>query len=165
MNAKDVLLSVYGMNERTLNAYLADLGDADLLLRPVAGQNHIAWQLGHLISSERFMLEAIKPGSSPALPDGFDQAHGRDPAATTSDDPGQFQTKDRYLQLWNAQREATKSVLSVLSDADLDAPAPERFRQNFPTVGGVFQLMGSHVLMHVGQFVSVRRKLGKPVAI
>ncbi len=33
-----------------------------------------------------------------------------------------------------------------------------------PTVGAGFALMGNHMLMHVGQFVSVRRKLGKPIA-
>jgi len=34
-----------------------------------------------------------------------------------------------------------------------------------PTVGATFNLIGSHVGMHVGQFVSVRRKLNKPVAL
>ena len=29
-----------------------------------------------------------------------------------------------------------------------------------PTVGDVLGMTGSHVLMHVGQFVPVRRKLG-----
>ena len=57
MNAKDVLLQTIGMGDHILNAYLGDLSDADLLLRPVEGQNHIAWQLGHLISSERSMVE------------------------------------------------------------------------------------------------------------
>ncbi len=35
----------------------------------------------------------------------------------------------------------------------------------WPTLGAVLLLAGSHVLMHSGQFVSVRRKLGKPIAI
>ncbi len=64
-----------------------------------------------------------------------------------------------------AQRDATKAVLDALTDADLDAPAPERLRRMCPTVGTVFNLTGNHVLMHVGQFVAVRRKLGKPVVI
>ena len=65
-----------------------------------------------------------------------------------------------------AQRDATKAVLDGLSDAELDAPGPERFRQMAPTVGVVMLLIGNHVLMHVGQFVSVRRHArSKPVAI
>jgi hypothetical protein len=163
MNAKDVIRQSFGLNDSILNAYLGDLTDADLLLRPVEGQNHIAWQLGHLIDSERNMVEGIKPGSSPALPEGFSEAHSRD--ACTSDDPKQFATKQQYLELYQAQRAATKEVLEGLSDADLDAPAPERLRKMVPTVGGTFGLIGHHVMMHVGQFVSVRRKLKKPVAM
>ena len=37
-------------------AYVQDLADADLLLRPVPGINHIAWQLGHLITGSKKML-------------------------------------------------------------------------------------------------------------
>jgi hypothetical protein len=163
MNAKDALFNNLGFGDRLVNAYLDDLSDADLLLRPVEGQNHIAWQLGHLISSERNMLEGIKPGASPALPEGFDEAHNRD--ATTSDDRSKFLSKQRYLELYQAQRAASRKVLEELSEADLDAPAPERVRRMVPTVGATFGMVGSHVLMHVGQFVSVRRKLKKPVAI
>src|SRR3954454_11527998 len=163
MNAKDVIRQTMGLNENIMNSYLADLEDADLLLRPVEGQNHIAWQLGHLIESERQMVEGIKPGTCPPLPEGFAESHNRD--ATKSDDPKQFWTKQQYLELFNKQREATKKLLEEMADAELDAPAPERIRRMCPTVGATFNLIGGHVGMHVGQFVSVRRKLGKPVAI
>jgi hypothetical protein len=165
MNAKDAIRGVYGTADTILSRYLADLSDADLLVRPVPGQNHIAWQLGHLIGAERNFVEAIKPGLSPALPEGFEQAHGRDEATVASDDPKQFSPKETYLRLYQAQRQATLKLLDGLSEADLDAPAPERFRQFFPTVGAVMMLAGTHALMHVGQFVGVRRKLGKPIAI
>jgi hypothetical protein len=32
-----------------------------------------------------------------------------------------------------------------------------------PTVGALFLLGANHELMHAGQFVVVRRKLGKPI--
>ena len=163
MNAKDVMMHQYGMSDHILQAYLGDLSDADLMVRPVEGQNHIAWQLGHLISSERSMVESVKPGSSPSLPAGFDEAHNKE--ASTSDDPKQFATKEKYLELFKAQRAATKAVLESLSDSDLDAPGPERMIKMVPTVGLLFGMMGQHVMMHVGQFVSVRRQLKKPVAI
>jgi uncharacterized damage-inducible protein DinB len=165
MHAKDAIRQTYGMSDMILQKYLADLADADLLVRPVAGQHHIAWQLGHLIDAERSMIEAIKPGSCPPLPDGFSEAHSRDEASTRSDDPQRFRTKDEYLRLMKAQRAATERVLEGLSDADLEAPAPERMRSMWPTVGAVLNLVGNHVMMHVGQFVGVRRKLNKPIAI
>jgi len=163
MTAKDAIRYPMMMSDNIVNSYLGDLTDADLLLRPVEGQNHIAWQLGHLISSERSMIEGIKPGSCPPLPAGFDEAHSRD--NTTSDDPSKFSTKAQYLDLLQAQRKATMAVLEGLSDADLDAPGPERMQKFCPTVGSVLNLIGGHVLMHVGQFVSVRKKLKKPVSI
>ena len=163
MGPKDVIQHTFGMGDHILNSYLADLSDTDLLIRPVEGQNHIAWQLGHLISSERMFVEGVKPGSCPALPEGFDQAHNKE--GSRSDDPKQFATKQQYLDLFKAQRAATLKVLAGLSDADLDKPGDERFRQICPTVGATFGLLGQHVLMHVGQFVGVRRKLKKPVTI
>lgn len=163
MDAKDVIRMSIASSDQILNAYLKDLSDDELRLRPIEGMNAIAWQLGHLISSERSMVEAIKPGSSPGLPEGFDQAHSRDTA--DSADPAKFRSKDEYLRLFDAQRKATLAVLDGLQDAELDRPAPERMRSMFPTVGAVMLLTGNHVLMHVGQFVAVRRKLKKPVAI
>src|SRR5262249_375698 len=147
MNAKDAIRGVYGFADMVLNRYLADLSDADLLVRPVPGQHHIAYQLGHLIGAERNFVESIKPGLSPALPGGFGEAHGRDEASVSSDDPKPFSPKETYLNLYKAQRQATPSLLDSLSEADLDAPSPERFRQFLPTVGAVMTLVGTHVLM------------------
>jgi hypothetical protein len=165
MNAKDVILFNFGMSDRLVSRYLEDLTDADLLVRPVDGQNHIAWQIGHLIHSERSMVEMIRPGSCPALPEGFEAAHGRDEASTRSDDASRFLKKDEYLALMKKQREATKAVLESFTDAEMDGPAPERFAKMLPNAGSVLAMVGTHVLMHVGQFVSVRRALKKPVTI
>src|ERR1700760_3937994 len=74
MHPKDLIRQNLDFSDRLVKAYVEDLDDESLLLRPVEGMNHIAWQLGHLISSERRMVEAIKPGSCPALPEGFDAA-------------------------------------------------------------------------------------------
>src|SRR3712207_1174139 len=120
MTAKDAIRQSLDGSDMILNGYVNDLADADLLLRPVEGMNHIAWQIGHLIASERMMVEGVKPGSCPPLPDGFEQAHDRE--NTRSDDRSQFRTKDEYLRLMREQRAATKAVLDGLSDAQLDAP-------------------------------------------
>jgi len=162
MHAKDVIRQNIQGSDMILRKYVEDLEDGDLKLCPVEGMNPIAWQLGHLIVSERKMVEAIKPGSCPALPEGFDEAHSR---KAEEADPASFRTKDEYLKLWGAQLAATLKVLDALTDVELDAPSEERMRQMWPTVGAVMNLQGQHPLMHVGQFVAVRRHLKKPVAI
>lgn len=163
MNAKDVINHTFGHSDRVLKYYINDLEDAELQLVPLDGMNCIAWQLGHLISSERGMVEGIKPGSCPPLPAGFDENHGKNKGQT--DNSANYLSKNEYIALLDAQREATKAVLESLSESDLDAPAPEMMRRLCPTVGSVMLLVGNHALMHVGQFVAVRRKLNKPVVI
>ena len=39
---------------------------------------------------------------------------------------------------------------------------PESMRAYAPTVASVLTLLGTHLLMHAGQFVPIRRKIGKP---
>jgi hypothetical protein len=163
MTAKDVLKSHMDMAQMVLTRYLADLSDADLMRRPAPTANHLAWQLGHLINSENGLVNMVCPGVSPALPAGFADQHGK--GATGIDDPGRFLTKQQYLELFAKQREATKTALAGLADADLDKPGPDAMKRLCPTVGSVFVLIGNHPMMHAGQFATVRRILGKPIVI
>jgi hypothetical protein len=146
-----------------LTTYVNDLDDGDLLRRPAPGCNHLAWQLGHLISSEVGLLNGVCPGQAAELPAGFTDRHSKGNCA--SDDPSQFCTKQQYLDLYQKVRASTRAALEKLSDADLDQPSPEWIRPRFPTVGHVVNLIGTHPMMHAGQFVVVRRQLGKPVVI
>lgn len=159
MNAHGALRNALATGEMISLGYLNDLSDEDILVRPVPGTNHIAWQLGHLIAAENGMMEETCPGSMPALPAGFGDKHNSDTAA--SDDPQAFLSKDEYLRLYREQREATLKGLDSLNEADFDRPAPERFRQYAPTVGAVIGMQASHWLMHAGQWAVIRRKLGR----
>lgn len=159
MNAKDAIRETIELARKLTRDYVGDLSDAELLLRAVPGMNHIAWQLGHLITAEREMLVSIG-ADMPSVPSGFAEAHGKEAAA--SDDPSKFRTKAEYLGLMEVIRAGTLKALSRWPEADFDKPGPEPMRSYAPTIGAVFNLIGSHELMHAGQFVAVRRKLGKP---
>ncbi|WP_337175182.1 DinB family protein [Paludisphaera sp.] len=161
MTAKDLIRGALATSEMIMARYLEGLGKDDLLIRAVPGMNHIAWQVGHLIDSERGMIEAIRPGSSPALPAGFAEAHSRDNAS--DDDATKFLAPEEYLALWNAQRTATKALLESLPDEELDRADP-KFPSFTPTVGQLLHLAANHPVLHAGQFVAVRRKLGLPIA-
>jgi hypothetical protein len=62
-------------------------------------------------------------------------------------------------------RAATLSALDAASDVDFDKPGPESMRDYAPTLGSVFVMIGTHEIMHAGQYVPVRRKLGKPIVM
>lgn len=163
MNTQQAIRATMDTSSIVLSRYLEDLSDADLMTRPGPGCNHLAWQLGHLIASENQLLEAVAPGCAVELPAGFAEKHNK--ATTGDDNSANFCTKQEYLDLFEKVHAATFAVLDKLSDADLDQPAPENFRSMFPTAGHIIILIATHGLMHAGQFVPVRRALGKPVVI
>ena len=69
MTGKEAVKAVLTSTKNWLNMYVADLSDADILVRPVPGANNIAWQLNGepfisfenlhaLYSPLRLMIEA-----------------------------------------------------------------------------------------------------------
>lgn len=160
MNTREAIKLGLAWGDMVCNSYLQDLTDAELLVRPIPNTNHIAWQLGHLIRSERDMVEAIRPGNGPALPAGFVELHNNETA--TSDDPSKFLKKSEYQTAAVSVRQAALKTLDQVSDAELDLPAPAPWSEYTKSIGDLFALMGAHWLMHAGQWAIVRRKLGRP---
>lgn len=159
MNAHGAIKNVLAGADRLTTRYLDDFSDADLLVRPVPGANHVAWQLGHLIAAEHGLVESVCPGAMPPLPEGFAEKHSNETAG--SDDASAFLKKAQYVDLYRQQRAATLKALDSLSEADLDRPGPEKYRGFVDTVGAVFTMQGGHWGMHAGQWAIVRRKLGR----
>src|ERR1700693_2320543 len=116
MNAKQAIQTALQGTQHMLAMYVGDLSDADLLIRPVPNANHIAWQLGHLISSERGLAKVLPGAAYPELPAGFDEQHNGKNAGS---DKG-FGTKADYVNLFTKTREATLAALNKMNDADLD---------------------------------------------
>lgn len=160
MDSRGAIRGSYQMADMIYQGYLADLTDAELMVRAVPGINHIAWQLGHLIASENAIISGVCPGALPALPAGFAEQHSKE--KSTSDNAADFLTKAEYLRLAAEQREGVLAALAKQTDADFDKPGPESMKDYAPTVGAAFNLIGSHWLMHAGQWAVVRRKLGRP---
>ena len=157
--ATNVIRSSLDMASYCVKSYLEDLTDADLLIRPTEGANHMAWQLGHLITAEHSLINMVCPGSMPDLPAGFAEHYTKETAGL--DDASKFHTKDVYLKLMDEQRAGTLAALEKLSDEALDMDAPEAVRDYAPTVAATFALQSAHWMMHSGQWVIVRRQLGR----
>jgi hypothetical protein len=156
--AKNLICGTIEMAHWIVRAYVEDLTDADLLVRSVPTANHIAWQMGHLIGSNQQMLAGIGRETF-ALPAGFADAYTKDTAG--SNDPAEFATTAQYLAWMDQAKAASLAAVAATPDADLDAPAPEAMREYAPTIGSALMLTATHWLMHAGQFVPIRRKLGK----
>lgn len=161
MNSKQAFRSSMNVSDFLVYRYLEDITPEELLARPAPGANHIAWQLGHLISAERNLVEAAAPGSMPELPAGFADRHKKEKAA--SDNRADYLSKDEYLRLAKEIRAATLRALERLSEADLDKPATGRVPPFVKCAGDCFATIGPHWSLHAGQWVVLRRKLGRPV--
>jgi DinB superfamily len=161
MGPKDVIKQALDTSDFILKSYVSDLADADLRLKPIDGMHPIALQLGHLILAEQMLVDLVKPGAGPKLPDGFKEAHDLKNKELT--DEG-FLTKDKYLEMLSAQRAVTLAVLVEIPDADLSDTRNGTLPPWASTVGAALLMAGMHSLNHTGQFVAVRRMLKKPIA-
>ena len=158
MQAKDVITQVFEMGNTITRSYVDDLNDADLLVRSVPAANHIAWQLGHMINSTNHMLTGLGH-AAPNLPASFAEAYTKE--TSKSDDPARFASHAQYTALLDQTKSAVLAAIAATPEGALDQPGPEAMRDYASTVGAVLTLMGQHWLMHAGQFVPIRRKLGK----
>lgn len=157
MNVYDAIRMVLKSADQICLGYVQDLSDQELMERPHPACNHVNWQLGHLIVSEHELINLVSGKSMPPLPDGFARKYSKD--MSHSDDSQAFATKDELLRVQKEQRAGTLAALEKVSESDLDKPSGVHYA---PTVGAVYSTIGSHWLMHAGQWVIVRRKFGKP---
>jgi len=159
MNAKDAVRATMGTADFFVDSYLGDITPQEMLVRPARGANHLAWQLGHLISAETRLVEAAAPGSMPALPEGFAERHSKETAA--SDNSADFLSKDEYLKLAKTTRAATLKALDKIGEAELDKPVTGRVPPFVKKIGDCFSTVGGHWILHAGQWVVLRRHLGR----
>ena len=159
MNAKDAIRATMNTGDFMIDSYLSDITPQEMMIRPAPGANHLAWQLGHLISAETRLVEAAVPGSMPPLPEGFTERHSKEKA--TSDNAGDFLSKDEYLELAKAVRAATLKVLDTQTEEDLNKPVAGRLPPWIKRAGECFVTAGGHWLLHAGQWVVLRRHLGR----
>jgi hypothetical protein len=159
MNANEAIKIGIDMSDMISKMYLEDMTDEELMIRPDPNCNHIKWQLGHLIAADNEMVNGCLPGTLPPLPTGFKEKYSKEQSG--SDDPNAFHSKSQLLELYASQRDAIRAALAKLKDEDLDKPSPESMQSYAPNTGAVFSMLGSHWVMHAGQWAVIRRQLGR----
>ena len=161
MDTREALITNLKTSAMVCGTYLEDLTDEEAMQRPHPKCNHVNWQIGHLIASEHGMASAC--GEIPALPEGFADKYSKETAS--SDNAADFVPKSELMKIAAAQHEAVVKVVGGMSDEDLDKPGPEAMRSYAPTMGALVNMLGSHWMMHAGQWVVVRRQLGRDIVI
>ena len=163
MKTSEAIKNNYQTAQMVCGTYLGDLTDAEAMQRPHAGCNHINWQVGHIIASENKMGNAVVADGIPALPDGFSEKYSKETG--DSDNAGDFVPFSELLTIAKTQGDAVVAMIDGLADDQFDAPGPEEMQAYAPTMGALCNMMGSHWMMHAGQWVVLRRQLGREIVI
>jgi len=161
MNVVELLIEGLGGSLNMLKMHLGDFTDAEMLVRPVPGANHAAWQLGHLTVAEGHLVNAFVPGAIATPSAEFAAKFTKETAKL--DDPKAFPSKAEILETVERTRAATIAFAKTLTPADLDKPGPEKMARFATTLGRLLAALPSHDMMHTGQIQVIRRKLGRPV--
>ena len=68
MQSKDVAKLALSTTLDTLQMYLGDLSDKDITVRPCPARTPLLWQLAHLVTAEKFLLEGELPRQTRMCP-------------------------------------------------------------------------------------------------
>src|SRR4051794_2656900 len=155
----DLLKPVFDFYPTYARKLVDDIPDERLTGQPVPGvvMNHAAFLLGHLAWSNdngRTFLghaAAFPPEWVPLFKMG----------ATPLPERSKYPTKPELLAALDVAHEGLAAAVAAASPEKLAAPAPERMRARFPTVGHLLAgLMTGHYANHLGQLSAWRRAMG-----
>jgi hypothetical protein len=161
MNTADILADLLGRGFKMMSDTLGDFSDADMLVRPCPNANHAAWQVGHLAVSQAGLVNSVKEGLIPPAPADFAAKFTKE--TVSNDDAAFFPKKAALLAQFARINDAAVAWARTLTPADLDKPTTGRMAAFVPTTAHLVAMLSNHIMMHMGQFQVIRRKLGKPI--
>jgi hypothetical protein len=126
------------------------------------GVTHLAWQVGHLASSQYgLMIRAVrgKPEAGELLPGSYFALFGRGTKPLA--DPAAYPKPGELMRVLNAVNEAAPHEISNISDAILDEPSLVESPM-FKTKFDALVFCSEHEFTHAGQIGLWRRLLGYP---
>ncbi|MBN9118269.1 MAG: DinB family protein [Planctomycetes bacterium] len=130
---------------------------------PAGGVSHVAWQVGHVASSEyRLCLERLRP-RTPAdealISDAFLKTFGRE----SLPEPETGFNAEEIRAVFDRVHAQILAELPHYPDADLDLP-PLKPHPLFDTRIAGLRYAPLHEMIHCGQIAMIRRMLGqKPI--
>ena len=123
------------------------------------GGCHTLWVLGHLAYIEALVVRVFML----AEPNPLDEWKEIFDGAEITDDASRYPSFDQVLAKCREMRQATVSLLALLTESDLDKVsqnAPKGFEDMFGTYRLCFQYVADHWYMHRGQLADARRAAG-----
>ena len=147
---------------RFTNMFLEDLSSDEWFWQPDRGVTHIAWQVGHLATSQYGLCLLRQRGTLDAdenlIPEEFRTSFGKgsEPVAGS-----QNNLAAKTIQaVFEGVYEQVQAELAQQTDQQLDVPAGQP-HPVFNTKLGAIEWASGHELVHAGQIALLRRLMGK----
>ncbi len=150
--------------QKMLPALLADIHEDQLSFQPVAGINHPAWILGHLLALEWKIARGVLGRPLHIVLDaGWREVYGIGSAPKS--DRRIYKSKEFYMNGLAETAGQIRAFIGEKSDADLDAPNPDpEMGRFFPTIAITLVAAVTHRAYHSGQLATWRKAAGLPHA-
>ena len=149
------IADIFRLNTRLLHNCLDGLTEEQARARPVADANSAAFIAAH-VADTRFAIAAWL-GADVANPLAASLADAR-----SIDEVIELPALTEIRAAWDAASAAIEARLTTLTEAELDAPAPQRFPAGEPTLLGALAFLAQHDSYHVGQLALLRKAAGLP---
>jgi uncharacterized damage-inducible protein DinB len=149
------LAMLYQLNTDLLINCLDGLTDAEARTRLEAGGNSVTFLAAHLTDSRHFLVARLEhPLSNPIAQYLAD--------VRSIEDIHEWPSLEELRSAWLAVSTHLQSVLSQLSESELDQANVHRFPLEDTTRLGMIAFLVQHDSYHLGQVGFLRRQLGKP---
>ena len=119
--------------------------------------NHALWFAGHMATADNFFVSLVDPSRAKDH-DEWSAKFGMGSVPTPN--AADYPSPEEVVEAMRERRVTLLSVLTGLTDADLDEPMPEGTPDMWPDKGSVFETVIWHETLHAGQVSIARKSLG-----
>lgn len=159
MAIKDRLKMWLELSRKTSEGMLADFKTPDDWVYQVdPAANHAMWFVGHMTSTDNFVISMLAPDKAIELPVNYQDLFGM--GSKPVGDPAIYPTPADALRLLRERRQTLLAVLDTLSDEELNKPVPPGSPSFLADNAAMFQFIVYHEGVHTGQMSIARRALG-----
>lgn len=155
----DAAVTVYQQAAMWLPQMIKDLTDEELMTRPAEGRSHLYWIAGHMTASAD--IGPTMNGSASVIPEHYKKIFdmNTEPAATA----GEYPPIGEIIDVFGKAVENSLASLKALTDDQFNAPSDAELPEFLAKMSRFDLVCGfaSHISYHIGQMVTILRKLDK----
>ncbi|MGC8559637.1 MAG: DinB family protein [Phycisphaerae bacterium] len=148
--------------DKMLTPMLADIPAEKMTTQPIAGMNHPAWLLGHLLGFEQKVITGVmgKTVKEPLDATWWD-IYGI--GSTPKPDLRLYKPKTFYIEGLKESVGKIAAYIRELSESDLQRPLPDPdLAKHFPNIANLLIVLPTHRAYHTGQLATWRKAVGLP---